>query len=397
MSRENLARVVVVILLALGGWWLTENSEWVDETTTRGASGAALTNPAYAFEQLLRGLGMQVEHRESLDTMPPPRARLVLLSSDWAFLPGRVESLKQWVQQGGHLVVPDDTATETLRGWLPADVLFESAKDKPKAEAAAPASAVPAGPAASVPQPSAHTRSELISTPPLWGDTERIVSCDDDLLGQRLRLRKGHTSDWTLTRHDSVRVMRVPMGQGSVTQISAGPQLFFGKSALRCDMPLLLAAVTQAEGGATTWVFLREKREALLPWLWQQGWIAVVLAAIALAAALWRGAVRFGPLQAPPPRLRRSIAEQVRGLGAWLQRGGTEALLAAQQRALDEAAARALPRYARRPVSERAAAIADATGLPAAELASAMIARYSTRAELTSRLHLLETARRRLP
>lgn len=402
MSRENLARLVVAVLLALGGWWLADNTEWVDEDRPVGASGEALTNPAYAFEQLLRRLGMQVEHHEALDTLPPPQARLVLLSADWAFIPGRVDSVKRWVQQGGHLVVPDDTATESLRGWLPADLVFDATRRSTKPNLKAKPDPLPApepasAPAlASVPLPSAPTRTELISTPPLWGDTERVVTCHDDLQDQRLRPRKGQTPAWTLARHDAVRVARLPVGQGSVTLLSAGPDLFMSTSPLRCDMPLLLAAAVQAERGATTWVYLHEKRQALLPWIWHQGWIAVVLALVALAAALWRGAVRFGPLQAEPPRLRRSIVEQMRGLGAWLQRGGTEALLAAQQRALDDAAARALPRYRGLPPRERAAAIADATGLPHAALATAMVARFSTRAELAPRLQLLETARRRL-
>jgi hypothetical protein len=386
MSRETLARVLGAFVLLVSGWWLAENTEWVDEPTPRTPSGEALTNPVYAFEQLLKRLGMQVEHHESLDTLPPPQARLVLLSDDWAFVPARVARVKQWVQDGGHLVLPDDAATTMLEDWLPAEPELEADSPPPKA-----------APPASGPQPRSETRTELISSPPLWAEAERIVSCHDALQLQRLALRDGHTATWTLSRGEAVRVMRVAVGRGSVTQLSAGPELFFQKHALRCDMPVLLAGALQAEPGATTWVYLHERRDALLHWLWQRGWIAVVMALLALAAALWRASVRFGPLQAPPPRLRRSITEQVQGLGAWLQRGGTEALLAAQQRALDEAAARALPRYAARPVRDRAAAIAAATGLPAADLASAMLARFCTRAELFSRLHLLETARRRLP
>lgn len=385
MSRETLAWILVALLLTLGGWWLAENTEWVDTDTPRAPSGEALTNPAYAFEQLLKRLGMQVEHHESLDTLPPPPSRLVLLSDDWAFVPARVARLKQWVQDGGHLVLPDDAASAMLEDWLPAELDFEN--DRPPAKAQPPASG---------PQPRPETRTELISSPPLWGSAERLVSCNEDLQRQRLALRGGHTATWTLARHDAVRVMRVAVGRGSITQLSAGPELFFQKQSLRCDMPVLLAGAVQAERGATAWVYLHERRDALLPWLWQRGWIAVVMALLALAAALWRASVRFGPLQAAPPRLRRSITEQVQGLGAWLQRGGTEALLGAQQRALDEVAARALPLYAARPVRDRASAIAAATGLPAADLASAMLARFCTRAELFSRLHLLETARRRL-
>lgn len=392
MSREALAWLLAVLLLIVCGWWLSENTEWVEDRTPRGARGEALTNPVYAAEQLLRRLGMTVEHHESLDRLPPAGARLVLLSADWQLVPGRLESLKRWVEQGGHLVLPhgvEDDADDALDDWLPIADL-PSGKPMPKPPPTLP------GQAASAPTPENHTHTELVSTPPLWGSTPRIVTCDNSQMARALHLRQGHTASWRASRGESVRAMRVAVGRGSVTRLSHLPSVFFNTPALRCDTPLLLAAAVQAEPGATAWVYLQERREALLPWLWHQAWVGILLALLTLALGLWRAAVRFGPLRATPPRLRRSVAEQVTGLGAWLQRGGTEALLAAQQRALDETAARQLPRYRGQPVPERARLIADATGLPALDLAAAMTARYSTRAELAHRLQLLETARRRL-
>lgn len=392
MSRQALAWVVAVLLLGVSGWWLAENTEWVEDRTPRGARGEALTNPVYAAEQLLRQLGMQVEHRESLDSLPPPGARLVLLSADWQLVPGRLDSLKRWVEQGGHLVLPhgvEDDDDDALADWLPI-IDLPSGKPMPKEAPVLP------GMAASAPTPQSHAHTELISTPPLWGSTQRLITCDNAQMARALHLRQGETARWTAARGQDVRAMRVAVGQGSVTRLSHLPSIFFNTPALRCDTPLLLAAAVQAEPGATAWVYLQEKREALMPWLWQQAWVVIVLGLLTLAVSLWRAAVRFGPLQPTPPRLRRSVAEQVTGLGAWLQRGGTEALLAAQQRALDETAARHLPRYRGQPVPERARLIADATGLPVHDLAAAMTARYSTRAELAHRLQLLETARRRL-
>lgn len=392
MKRDRLAWVVMALLAMAAGWWLSLNTEWVEDSQPRGAQGEALTNPVYAFEQMLRRLGMQVEHRESLDPMPPRQARLLLLSSDWAVIPGRAEQLHQWVLQGGHLVLTHSAgwAEEGLTGWVPVDVAEAGNKDKRKA---LPPSSKPS-PSAAAPSP--NTRTELISSPPLWEGVERIVTCDFNHQFQRLRTRPGRMASWTLARGDDAHALRLPLGQGSVTVLNTAAYLFHNTPALRCDTPLMLAAALQAEPGATAWIYLDEKREPLLPWLWQQGWIAIVAGLLALAAALWRGAVRFGPRQAPAPRLRRSISEQVRGLGAYLQRGGTEALLAAQQRALDETAARALPNYRRLPRAERVQAISARTGLPADALAVAMTARHATRAELPPRLQLLETARRRL-
>ncbi len=420
MSRERLVWLLGVLVLAVGAWWLSVNTEWVDEERPRAAQGEAVNNPVYATTQLLRRLGMNVQRLEALGAMPPHQARLVLLSSDWELMPERAEQLRQWVLGGGHLVLmqKDDWEDTALAKWVPVDVVYVKAADRPKRSQPVPPAIASATP----------SRTDLTSTPPLWGDTDRITSCQGFDPAWFLRPRPGQAASWTLARADgthdtqavvarqdqalqalkaqdgkparpaqsALQVLRMPLGQGSVTVLNTGGNLFFNGPALRCDNALLLAAALQAEPGATAWLYLHEKREALLPWLWHRGWIAIVIGALALAAALWRAAIRFGPRLAPAPRLRRSISEQVRGLGAYLQRGGSEALLAAQQRALDEAATRTLPRFARLPAGERARAVAAATGLAADELASAMTARFCTRAELPRRLQLLEAARRQL-
>jgi hypothetical protein len=408
VTRERLAWLLVVVGLALGAWWLSVNTEWVDEDSRRPAQGEAHDNPVYAFEQLLRRLGMHAEHHESLATMPPAQARLVLLSSDWELMPERAEQLHQWVARGGHLVVMqhDDWQDTALARWVPVNAVYVKATERPKPASAASAAMGGLAKAAATP-----TLMTLASTPPLWGETEMLVACQGFASEWSLRAKPGQAVTWSLTRVDGTptpqavlarpakpapQLLRVPVGQGSVTVLNAENALVFNAHALRCDHPLLLAAALQAEPGAVAWIYLHEKREALLPWLWHRGWIALVIGGLALAAALWRGAVRFGPRLAAPPRLRRSISEQVRGLGAYLQGGGREALLAAQQRALHEAAARTLPRYARQSVAERVRAVAAATGLAADELSTAISTRHCTRAELPQRLQVLEAARRRL-
>ncbi|MGQ3054185.1 MAG: DUF4350 domain-containing protein [Roseateles sp.] len=420
MTRERLAWLLVVLGLFLGGWWLSINTEWVAVERPRPAQGEARDNPVYAAEQLLRRLGMQAVHHESLMALPPRQARLVLLSNDWELMPERAEQLHQWVRRGGHLVLTahDDWQDTTLANWVPVHAVYVKSTERPKASS--PASMPSATPALRGRAATAPVRSTLASTPPLWGDTEAVVACNAFFdPGWTLRAKPGHAAVWSLARVNgtpatqtvvarqtqalqarppaqAVQVLRVPVGQGSVTVLNTGHQVFSNNVVLPCDNALVLAAALQAEPGATAWIYLHEKREALLPWLWHSGWIALVIGGLALAAALWRAAVRFGPRLAPAPRLRRSISEQVRGLGAYLQGSGREALLAAQQRALTEMAIRTLPRYARLPVNERVKAIAAATGLAAVDIYAALAARYCTRAELPQRLQLLETARRRL-
>lgn len=405
MTSQRLVWLLAVVAMALGAWWVSTSTEWVDEDSPRAARGEARDNPLYAFEQLLRKLGMTVAHHEALDALPPPGARLVMLSGDWKLMPERAEQLHQWVQRGGHLVLTDEAGwTEgPLATWLP---LRETGLRRPVAPKASLPSAAASGAAAKrgvgrfgTPVATPEKRISLVSSPPLWDGTEKLAVCDWFSEYQTLQAKPRGGEVWTLKLAEStqsVQVMRVPLGQGSVTALAASGRMLHNPTVLGCGFPLLLAAVVQAEPGATAWIYLHEKREPLLAWLWQRGWIAIAIVALALAAALWRAAVRFGPRLAPAPRLRRSISEQVRGLGAYLHCSGHEALLVAQQRALNEIATRTLPRYARLPLAERARAIAEATGLPHDELSTALSMRFCTRAQLPQHLQVLEAARRRL-
>ncbi|MDR7335700.1 DUF4350 domain-containing protein [Roseateles asaccharophilus] len=397
MTAQRLAWLLAVVGMALGAWWVSVSTEWVEEDSPRPARGEARDNPVYAFEQLLRKLGMTVAHHETLDALPPPGARLVMLSGDWQLMPERAEQLHQWVRRGGHLVLTRDAdwKDSALAAWVPVRDFGlkrpEGAKPRPPAVAASGVLLKRA--------PVVERRIPLASTPPLWEGVERLAVCDWFPEYQTLQARQGHDEAWTLKLVEptqTTQALRVPLGQGSVTVLNVSGRVFNNPTVLGCGFPPLLAAVVQAEPGATAWIYLHEKREPLLTWLWQQGWIAIAIFGLALAAALWRAAVRFGPRLAPAPRLRRSISEQVRGLGAYLHRSGHEALLVAQQRALNEIATRTLPRYARLPLAERARAIAEATGLPHDELSTALSMRFCTRAQLPQHLQVLEAARRRL-
>ena len=85
----------------------------------------------------------------------------------------------------------------------------------------------------------------------------------------------------------------------------------------------------------------KKNSPSLLALIWIYGRPVVVLAFALVGLALWRGGVRFGPLAAPPPTGRRSLAEQIRGTGQFVIRhNGGEALHSAAVRALDEAAQR---------------------------------------------------------
>ena len=113
-------RILSVLALVLAGAWVMSATEWADTEVPTPASGEARTHSLYAAQLLVRELGGHVVKRESLDAMPPAQARLVLASSHWDLFPERAQRLREWVEQGGHLVMPSFLVDDDmLESWVP--------------------------------------------------------------------------------------------------------------------------------------------------------------------------------------------------------------------------------------------------------------------------------------
>ena len=402
MTRDTVWRALAVLAVLLAGWWFQANTEWVDVEQARPARGDAREHPTYAFEHLMRHLDLHVERHEELDKLPPEGARLLLLSSDWDVIPGRAEQLHHWVLRGGHLVVLEgaDWGESKLESWVPIYAPQRTRREIQEAAAAAKAKATAASASADDDGSDIDEEAEAKSTAPAASTPlsahATFMTCMDFNTNVQLKTKPGVQASWNMHYPDGTEMLRVARGEGSVTVLNTWPVTFYNDKVLRCENPLLIADALQARAGATLWIYLNEKRESLIPWLWHQGWIAIALGLLALAAALWRGALRFGPRMARAARHRRSIGEQVRGTGAYLHAHGGEALIAAQRRALEEAAEKHIPRYRRMRSDLREQAIAKAANIDAEALAAAMGTQLSRGAQLTARLQLMETARRRL-
>ena len=228
---------------------------------------------------------------------------------------------------------------------------------------------------------------------PVFGTHRLFAAC----LYVREALRASVPVEWALYGQHGQVVARVPVGRGSVTMTSAFMP-WDNSQLLLSDNALLAAATLRIHPGQTLWFVRDEARPPLLSFLWSTGTPAVLLGALALLFALWRGAVRFGPRAALLPTVRRSVAEQIRGTAEFIQHHGSTALHAAQLRALHDVARPRIHGFDALILGERAQAIAKATGLDAHALARAMNpalnAAYSRHP--SAALALLETARRRL-
>lgn len=385
MSRENLLRLVVALLLVLGSAWLITTTEWHQVEEPTPARGEAEKNTLYAVQLLARQLGAGVTRKTQLDAMPPPPATLVLTSRHWALFPGREDRLRQWVEAGGHLVIPLHVAEKDLfEDWL--HIASRDTRDSEKKRA------TPLGDRQRK-DADCHAATEPGHVPASYAGSRGFRLCASDRW--RVQTQDPKNNPWSLDDEFGSEMVRVRVGRGFVTVVAPWDMLD-NHNLLRGDNPLAAAAALQLRPGAHVWFVAEESRENLLLWLWHEAWPAVALGLMALAAALWRAAPRFGPAAGPGETQRRSMSEQVRGTAEYLRHNGAGALHAAQVRALDEWATRRLRDGARMAAADKAAAIAAATALHEAALARAMQPGPRTPAELAADLELMETARRRL-
>lgn len=388
MSRSRLLLgLLAALLLAAGLYALADRTEWVEQEVNLPLRGEAATDDWYAAQALLRGLKVQVVRQSHLDSLPPPPATLWLESGAWDLFPERSERLRQWVQQGGHLVVRSDQLErgELLAAWAP--ITTNHTVPQPPIAASAPDRRPP-------PIDPCQDLREVPDSAAFYAGSQPLLVCS--FFGGR-RLQTGATPPvWSLQGPQGASYfMRVAFGAGHLTAM--GPLPVRNRELPNHDHALALMATLNLRPGQTLWLVTDEARPPLLATLWQRGAPALLLGALALALALWRAGTRFGPKAAVPPAARRSVAEQVRGTARFIWNRDPAALLAAQQRATETAAMARIPRYLLMSTPQRAAALARLTGLPADALARALTpGQAPDRDSHTQTLALLESARRRL-
>jgi hypothetical protein len=426
-STEVTVNLLALAAIAALGLWLLFATEWVDVWRPTPPRNEAARDSHYAIKQIASKLGAKVTSPDNLDRLPPPGATLVLESNEWDFLPGRSQQLRDWVEvHGGHLVLPSFFTTGATIDWLPlrqkkrskgADLSCpapsadndhnnddeddDERKNATPAPAQAPRPSLP-DPLFIGPQDSPRDPCPMLAER-LNGNTEAeprrsFRLCDGEWLTD-LEATPAAAEAWALVGRRGTPVLRATLGNGRITAMGAW-RFLDNRSVFKGDHAEAAIAMLDLRPGHDVWFVIDEKRDALLTWLWHRAGPAIGLALLALALALWRGARRFGPLLPQAPLARRSVAEQIRGTAAFVLRGGGAALLAAAQRALDDAARARIAGYDRMTLGQRVEALRQPTGLPADALTRALDPRvpsgYARGRALTDKLAVIEQTRRRL-
>ena len=419
-------RLVALLLSVAAAAWLIDNTEWVEGREPVPMSDELRSDGTVLARHFLQQLGWRVHKADNLQQMPPPGATLLLSARFWRLVGGD-ERLRRWVDAGGHLVIDHTVLSDPpADGWLPTRLLPREADAKRVRDdwcrVLSPVDGTAGGIGNDIGNDSAKDSSNDRSSPSGFNTCARAQA----------RLQPSAAATWALHSPElGTEVQRLPFGRGRVTAFAgnfafdaqnassafllpggikgridgAFLRNFSNRGLLEGDNAALLAALVGVLGGVRdqpqpnreVWFITRVQRAPLPLWLWQQAAPVLALAGVALVLALWRGALRFGPLQAEPPALRRSLSTQVVGLADFLHRHQPAALHAASVRALRETALRCVPGWQRLKPAARTAALARATALPLAALEMAQEPHVPRDAQAWSQaLALLETARRTL-
>jgi hypothetical protein len=386
MSRPSFFSIVLVIAVVLIVAWVARHTEWGEVQLPTSLQGEAARNPFYAAQRLVDVLGASSERAQRLGALDD--AAVVVLSTwGWDVNAARRAEFERWVESGGRLVADAAliSGSDAFERWSG----IERVRKEPDEEA---------------------EEEDVFQTPEVVEPCEDLLelryAADDSDADEAYYEGCGFdrtswlitTQDlaWALSGDDGLQAARVAVGKGSVTVINAVPFLY--RDVLEGDHGELLIAATQLRAGDHV-VFMSEEDYPSLPELvWRYGAPVVVVAFLWIALALWRGAVRFGPLVAVRERARRSLGEQILGTGRFTVRlGGGAALTAAAARALHEVAARRISGYERLSSGEQVASVARLASVSVAELGAAVNPATNQRVpELRSALALLESARRQL-
>jgi len=425
MKNVWIVRGLVTVALAMLVGWLVHSTQWVEIEVENDARGLAATDARYSLRQLLASAGATLELRTSLDPLPPADATLLLDSTMWNIFPERDARLKAWVENGGHLVITGRQMRDGDLRWVP--LSFYKAPQRAATAASGAASGadeddddgddVDDVPATRKKPPTGNDDKPLarllgvkrpardcadfeetaVTTAPAFEPGRVYRGCTPT---GSLRWLRRATPSWQLASTRATLAVRVPVGHGSVTGVSANPVLD-NRGLLREDNGLIAMAILQAAPGRAIWIVEDESREPLLAWLWHEARTPFLLACVAIGLALWRLMVRFGPREAVPPQARRSMGEQVRGTGQFIAGSDPQALHAATKKAFEDIVRTRIEHWADRTDAERVAALGAAlapthTLDTAALLASMNLGGGATPVQILAAIAVLEQARRAL-
>lgn len=301
-ALRNSLIIVLLLLTCLIAFWFVRNFEKTSEEITLPAYGEPTYNALYALRETLIRDGNKAETRRKLD-LPAmqllPGDTMLMLDDPRLLTPTQVESLLDWVQFGGHLLLRAPDADEDLDG--DEQGLLERL---------------------------GVVTSDVSARCQVW----RVLgqdSHDEFCSGNRFSLTEKARTErrWAdAGGDDTLAYARLRYGLGRVDVLGDMDFLLNGNgqgdTGLRAiphrDLARLVLAPNYGKG--TTHLIYAMELPSLWKTLFQRGWPVWVPLLLALLAWLWMRCQRFGALLPSPREDRRSLLEHVRASGEHLHR-----------------------------------------------------------------------------
>lgn len=285
--------VVALVLL------IVRPFERVEVVVDRGFQGEAARNDYLALEEMLRELGVAVDSRPTLHSLPPTDHVVLMLAPYRGTGEAGASRLVEWARAGGHLVVsPVVSPSDPLLDLLGVGLFDEEDADEDDDE----------------------SRSAFDSDRPAW---PRLYAWGEGV--EIVRADGASDAAWMLT---------VRVGKGHATFVSEGS--FLSNERIADKDHALIAWRALALDGVPGAVRLVSRDPAPVLWSFLKPalWPAAASFLLLVAAALVFMARRHGPLLLPEERSRRQIDEHLSALGGYLWSIGCEdALLRSARRA----------------------------------------------------------------
>jgi hypothetical protein len=337
MTRSRLATLgLLMLMLALGAWFYF-NFESASVRKHVGYQGEARRNSLLAATRLYERMGKQVRtlRRAAALAELPPGGTLILAHYRTGLVPRNLERVMAWVGTGGHLIVAAERHAnrDPLLDWLE----IERRESTQRALREPVAITLP------------HVPREM-----------RVVVRNRVNLVERRQRALFRVDD----REEAI-LLHYRHGAGQVSVLAS---LSFLRN----------VAIGEHDHAEFAWQLLQFnaaspeivmaphiEADSLRAVLIEHAWQALVVAALLLAAWLWRVIPRFGPLVPDPLPVRRRLLDHLRasGLFHW-NHGNAARLTGAAREACLQKVGRMHPGLAALPMPQRAVRMAQLARLP---------------------------------
>ncbi len=354
-SKQIVIAAVVILLLVIGfGLW--QQLEWVEEEVDRGFSDEARQKPTLAAERFLRSLDLQAESRRGfslLDEMSGGASpvtlddNLVLINAHRTLREKRLQTLWQWVEDGGHLIVSarnrflgnSNPEQDLLLARLGVELIdeaeyrlqVEQLQQQDAADPPAPTQQQPSQqPAAQDGDPQIYRDLPETIVQLKSGCSPAVVEVtfrdEDEPLkanwyGQPSLIDSQDRASGWISSEGGLKLLQFEIGEGMIT-VTTDNQIWTNRR-IGCHDHAYMLWLFAGDSGKT-WFVINQDSPSLWVTLWQAAPFGLALSLLALLLWLWQQAVRFGPILIRTHIERRRFLEHTQANAAFLWRHGQQ-------------------------------------------------------------------------